>query len=128
MLLIDSWYDNYKGVVLLVRLFDGALKPGDQIVSFATGKKYYVGEVGIMYPLETATSTLRAGQVGYVFFNPGMKKTSEAKIGDTFTTVGMENQVVPCEGFEEPQPMVSILIIYIYIFGRPRQVLICFSS
>jgi translation elongation factor EF-4 len=106
MLLIDSWYDNYKGVILLVRIFDGVLKPGDQIISFVTRKKYLVGEVGIMHPLETATSSLRAGQVGYCYFNPGMKKTSEAKIGDTLTHMGFENEVVPCEGFEEPQPMV----------------------
>jgi len=110
MLLIDSWYDNYKGVILLVRIFDGALKPGDQIVSFATRKKYFVGEVGIMYPLETATSSLRAGQVGYCYFNPGMKNTSEAKVGDTFCHIGMEDKVVPCEGFEEPQPMVSVAV------------------
>jgi translation elongation factor EF-4 len=107
MLLIDSWYDNYKGVILLVRIFDGALKPGDLIVNFATKKKYTVGEVGIMYPLETATSSLRAGQVGYCYFNPGMKQTSEAKIGSTFCHVGFEHSVVPCEGFEEPQPMVG---------------------
>jgi len=108
MLLIDSWYEHYKGVILLVRIFDGVLKPGEQIVSFATGKKYFVGEVGIMYPLETATSSLRAGQVGYCYFNPGVKNTSEAKVGDTFCHIGMEDKVVPCEGFEEPQPMVDI--------------------
>lgn len=107
MLLVDSWYDTYKGVILLVRLFDGLLKLGDQIVSLATKKKYFVGEVGIMHPLETATSSLRAGQVGYCYFNPGMKQTSEAKIGDTLTHVGYEKDVVPCEGFEEPQPMVA---------------------
>lgn len=108
MLLIDSWYDNYKGVILLVRIFDGVLKPGDQIINFATKKKYTVGEVGIMYPLETAVSSLRAGQVGYCYFNPGMKQTSEAKVGSTFCHVGFEDTVVPCEGFEEPQPMVFV--------------------
>lgn len=107
MLLVDSWYDTYKGVILLVRLFDGLLKPGDQIVSLVTKKKYFVGELGIMHPLETATSSLRAGQVGYCYFNPAMRQTSEAKIGDTLTHVGHEKDVVPCEGFEEPQPMVA---------------------
>jgi translation elongation factor EF-4 len=110
MLLIDSWYDNYKGVILLVRIFDGVLKPGDQIFNFATKKKYTVGEVGIMYPLETSTSSLRAGQVGYCYFNPGMKQTSEAKIGSTFCHVGFEDSVEPCEGFEEPQPMVGTIL------------------
>jgi len=91
-----------------VRIFDGTVKPGDHIVSFATGKKYIVGEVGIMHPHETATSSLRAGQVGYIFFNPGMKVSKEAKVGDTFTNVGMEKMVTPLPGFEEPQPMVFV--------------------
>ncbi|KAF8420820.1 translation factor guf1, mitochondrial [Tirmania nivea] len=108
LLLVDSWYDNYRGVILLVRIFDGTVKPGDHIVSFATGRKYIVGEVGIMHPHETATSSLRAGQVGYIFFNPGMKVSKEAKVGDTFTSVGMEKTVTPLPGFEEPQPMVFV--------------------
>ncbi|KAF8468820.1 translation factor guf1, mitochondrial [Kalaharituber pfeilii] len=108
LLLVDSWYDNYRGVILLVRLFDGTIKPGDHVISIATRKKYIVGEVGIMHPMETASSMLRAGQVGYIFFNPGMKNSKEAKVGDTFTNVGMENVVEPCPGFEEPQPMVFV--------------------
>lgn len=108
MLLLDSWYDSYKGVILLVRVFEGVLRPGDNIVSLVTKKKYFVGEVGIMYPLETATDVLRAGQVGYLYFNPGMKNSQEARLGDTFTHVGLEKIVEPCEGFEEPQPMVRI--------------------
>lgn len=108
MLLVDSWYDNYKGVVLLVRIFDGTLKSGDHVVSFATGKKYFVGQVGVMYPLETPQSSIRAGQVGYVYFNPGMKKSSEALSGDTFTFVGSEKLVEPYPGFEEPKSMVFV--------------------
>lgn len=108
MLLVDSWYDNYKGVILLVRIFDGSIKAGDRVRSFATGNQYTVGEVGIMYPLETGQTVLRAGQVGYVFFNPGMKKSQEAKIGDTYTTVGSEKSVQPLPGFEEPQSMVFV--------------------
>lgn len=108
MFLIDSWYDNYKGVILLVRVFDGVVRPGDQISSLKTGKKYFVGEVGIMHPLETETSMLRAGQVGYCYFNPGMKNTNEAKIGDTLTHVGSEKLVEACPGFEDSQPMVFV--------------------
>jgi DNA-directed RNA polymerase III subunit RPC1 len=93
MLLVDSWYDSYKGVILLVRVFDGEVRPGQQLVSFVTGLKYYVGEVGIMYPTETPQTVLRAGQVGYIYFNPGMKRSQEAKIGDTFTRVGSEKFV-----------------------------------
>jgi elongation factor 4 len=108
MLLVDSWYSSYKGVILLIRVFEGELRAGDQVVSFATGLKYFVGEVGIMYPDQTPQSVLRAGQVGYVFFNPGMKRSKEAKIGDTFTKVGCERLVEPLPGFEEPKAMVFV--------------------
>ncbi len=108
LLLVDSWYDNFKGVILLVRIFDGTVKAGDHLVSFATGKKYFVGEVGIMYPSETPQKTLRAGQVGYIYFNPGMKQSKDAKVGDTFTTVGSEKLVEPYPGFEEPKSMVFV--------------------
>jgi len=108
MLLVDSWYDNYKGVILLIRIFDGSIKPGDKVISFATGIQYTVGEVGIMYPLETPQTSLRAGQVGYVYFNPGMKRSKDAKIGDTFTTVGNQDKVKMLPGFEEPKSMVFV--------------------
>ncbi|KAL7792599.1 GTP-binding protein lepa [Trichoderma ceciliae] len=108
MLLVDSWYDTFKGVVLLVRLFDGSIKAGDNVVSLGTGMKYTVGQVGIQYPNATPQTLLRAGQVGYVYFNPGMKRIQDAKLGDTFTTVGDEEAVEPCPGFEEPKPMVFV--------------------
>ena len=108
MLLVDSWYSNYRGVILLVRLFDGIVKPGDHVISFATGIKYIVGEVGIMYPDQTPQTMLRAGQLGYIFFNPGMKRSAEAKVGDTFTTTGSESLVKPLPGFEEPKAMVFV--------------------
>ncbi|KAI9818668.1 MAG: Translation factor guf1 mitochondrial [Phylliscum demangeonii] len=108
LLLVDSWYSNYKGVILLVRVFDGQVKAGDHVTSMATGKKYLVGEVGIMYPNETAQTVLRAGQVGYLFFNPNMKRSQEAKVGDTYTTVGQEKIIEALPGFEEPKPMVFV--------------------
>ncbi|KAM5429589.1 Translation factor guf1 mitochondrial [Microsporum canis] len=108
LLLVDSWYSTYKGVIILTRVFDGEVKAGDQLVSFATGLKYTVGEVGIMYPSQTPQSVLRAGQVGYIYFNPGMKRSQEAKIGDTFTKVGCESLVEPLPGFEEPKSMVFV--------------------
>ncbi|UNI15326.1 Translation factor guf1 mitochondrial [Purpureocillium takamizusanense] len=107
-LLVDSWYDNFKGVVLLVRVFDGTIRAGDNVVSLGTGSKYTVGQVGIQYPDATPQTVLRAGQVGYVFFNPGMKRIQDAKLGDTFTTVGGEDRVEPLPGFEEPKPMVFV--------------------
>ena len=108
MLLVDSWYDNYKGVILLVRIFEGRIRAGDKIKSFATGLEYIVGEVGIMYPLETPQTALRAGQVGYIYFNPGMKRSKEAKIGDTYTHTHSISHVEPLPGFEEPQSMVFV--------------------
>lgn len=108
LLLVDSWYDNYRGVILLVRVFEGSVKAGDRLISFATDNEYIVGEVGIMYPLETRQTRLRAGQVGYIYFNPGMKRQKEAKIGDTYTTVACRKQVQPLPGFEEPQCMVFV--------------------
>jgi len=108
MLLVDSWYDVYKGVILLVRIFDGQVRPGDNVRSFATGLKYTVGEVGIMYPDQTPQTVLKAGQVGYIHFNPGMKRSQEAKVGDTYTTVGSEKLVEPYPGFEEPKSMVFV--------------------
>ncbi|KAK4096220.1 GTP-binding protein lepa [Parathielavia hyrcaniae] len=98
MLLVDLWYDTFKGVVLLVRVFDGTVRAGDKLVSMGTGNEYTVGE-----------KVLRAGQVGYVFFNPGMKKIQDAKLGDTFTAVGSEGVVEPYPGFEEPKPMVFVV-------------------
>ncbi len=108
LLLVDSWYDSFRGVICLVRLFDGTVRAGDSVVSFATGNKYTIGEVGIRYPTQVPQTVLRAGQVGYIFFNPGMKKIQDAKIGDTFTTVGSEDVVEPYPGFEEPKPMVFV--------------------
>ncbi|PGH08791.1 translation factor GUF1, mitochondrial [Helicocarpus griseus UAMH5409] len=108
MLLVDSWYSSYKGVILLVRIFDGEIRAGDHVVSFVTGLKYYVGEVGIMYPAQTPQTVLRAGQVGYIYFNPAMKRSQEAKVGDTYTKVGSEKLVQPLPGFEEPKAMVFV--------------------
>jgi translation elongation factor EF-4 len=108
MMLVDSWYDTFKGVVLLVRLFDGTIRAGDNVVSLGTGMKYCVGQVGIQYPHATPQNVIRAGQVGYVYFNPGMKKIQDAKLGDTYTQVGQELEVEPMPGFEEPKPMVFV--------------------
>jgi elongation factor 4 len=108
LLLVDSWYDSYKGVILLVHVFEGQVRPGDHIRSFATDRKYIVGEVGIMYPDQTPQTVLRAGQVGYIHFNPGMKRIQDAKVGDTFTTLGNEKIVTPLPGFEEPKAMVFV--------------------
>ena len=108
LLLIDSWYDNYKGVICLVRVFQGNFKAGDKLTSFVTNNTYTVGEVGIMYPNQTPQSSLRAGQVGYIHFNPGMKRSSEAKVGDTYSHTSTMSKVQPLPGFEEPKAMIYV--------------------
>jgi elongation factor 4 len=103
-LLVDSWYDSYLGVVLLVYVVDGTVKKGQRIFSPHTERKYEVKDVGIMYPERVSIDVLRAGQVGYIVC--GMKVTSEAMIGDTFMNVS--TPVKPLPGFEEPKPMVFV--------------------
>lgn len=103
-LLVDSWYDNYLGVVLLMHLADGQLKKGQRIQSAHTNIKYEVKDVGMMYPDRLSTSHLTAGQVGYVVV--GMKNSSEAKIGDTF--MNQNQKVDPLPGFEDVKPMVFV--------------------
>ncbi|KAJ1735665.1 Translation factor guf1 mitochondrial [Coemansia biformis] len=81
-LLFDTWYDRYQGVVCLMAVKDGAIRKGTRIVSNHSKTKYEVAEVGIMYPEPTPTTSLQAGQVGYIVCN--MKSIAEAHVGDTF--------------------------------------------
>ncbi|KAJ3120785.1 hypothetical protein HK098_004241 [Nowakowskiella sp. JEL0407] len=82
MLLFDSWYDLYVGVVCLVFVENGVLRKGDKITSHYTSNSYETLSLGILHPNETQTSCLSAGQVGYITL--GMKSTRDALIGDTF--------------------------------------------
>eukprot|EP00045_Choanoeca_perplexa_P016827 m.231648 g.231648 ORF g.231648 m.231648 type:complete len:646 (+) comp17368_c0_seq2:88-2025(+) len=101
-LLFDSWYDEYRGVIALMELIDGSLKPGDKVTSAASGLHYDVQDVGIMYPERTPTTCLYAGQVGYVVL--GIKNREEARVGDTFH---LKNQPVePLPGFKPAKSMV----------------------
>lgn len=81
MLLLDSYFDEYRGVICHVAVVDGALRKGDKISSAATGKSYEALDIGIMHPELTPTGILFTGQVGYVI--SGMRSTKEARIGDT---------------------------------------------
>lgn len=81
MLLLDSYYDEYKGVICHVAVVDGVLRKGDKISSAATNQAYDVLDVGIMHPELTPTGVLLTGQVGYVV--SGMRSTKEARVGDT---------------------------------------------
>ncbi len=101
-LLFDSWYDDYKGVVVLVALHDGALTKGSKIALAQSGKEYEVLEVGLLYPEQTPTDALYAGQVGYLI--TGMKTVKEARVGDTIYAA--RSNVQPFPGFKPAKPMV----------------------
>ncbi len=102
-LVIDSWYDNYRGVIFVVRVFDGKLSKGDKIMMFSTGKKYEVEELGIFTPKPKQVDTLNTGSVGYVV--AGIKNISDAMVGDTITDTDNPTDK-PFEGFEKPKPFV----------------------
>lgn len=101
-LLFDSWFDDYKGVICLVALHDGILRKGDQITLAQTGASYEVLEIGLMYPNETPTNILYAGQVGYIV--SGMKTVKEARVGDTIYHA--KKPVTPLPGFKPAKAMV----------------------
>ena len=82
-LIFDSYYDNYKGVVIYTRVFDGSIKKGDIILLMNTKKKYEVTEVGVYSPGPTPVERLKAGEVGYVC--AGIKQVADARVGDTIT-------------------------------------------
>ena len=101
-LLFDSWYDEYRGVVCLIAVHDGAIKKGETITLAQTGQTYEVLDIGIMYPELTPTKALYSGQVGYII--TGMKTVQEARVGDTI--FDKKNPVKPFPGFKKAKPMV----------------------
>ncbi|MER2517635.1 MAG: translation elongation factor 4 [Candidatus Accumulibacter phosphatis] len=82
-LLIDAWFDNYVGVVMLVRVFDGTLRPKEKIHLMATGSTHLCDQVGVFTPKAVPRDALRAGEVGYII--SGIKELQAAKVGDTVT-------------------------------------------
>ncbi|KAI0492153.1 hypothetical protein KFK09_026419 [Dendrobium nobile] len=102
MLLLDSYYDEYKGVICHVAVVDGALCKGDKIASSATGHVYEVSDIGIMHPELTPTGVLLTGQVGYIV--SGMRSTAEARVGDTLHQA--KSTVLPLPGFKPAKHMV----------------------
>ncbi len=102
-LIFDSVYDNYKGVVIYTRIFDGQVKVGDTIRLMSTGKKYEVTEVGVMAPGHVPVKYLRAGEVGYICAS--IKQVKDARVGDTVT---LDNdpteEMLP--GYKKVQSMV----------------------
>mgnify|MGYP001579980571 FL=1 len=102
-LIIDSWFDNYLGTVSLVRVMDGRLKPKDKIRLMATGRDYFVEQVGVFTPKKRPVAELAAGEVGYVI--AGIKDVRGARVGDTLTHANKPADQ-PLPGFKEIKPRV----------------------
>jgi GTP-binding protein LepA len=102
-LIIDSWFDNYLGVVSLVRIKNGKIKAGDKMLVMSTGKHHLVDKVGIFTPRATEKAVLGAGEVGYVI--AGIKEINAAPVGDTITLVKPAAEK-PLPGFAKIKPQV----------------------
>ena len=102
-LLVDSWYDKYLGVVILIRIVDGIIKKGMKIKMMVTGATYQIDEVGIFTPKKLATDQLSAGEIGY--FTASIKQISDCRVGDTITdALKPATEMLP--GFKPNLPVV----------------------
>ena len=102
-LIIDSWFDNYVGVVMLVRVMEGTLKPKDKIQLMATGATYLCEQVGVFTPKSQSRAQLEAGEVGFII--AGVKELKGAKVGDT-VTLAARPAAAALPGFKEIKPQV----------------------
>lgn len=102
-LIFDSWYDSYRGVVVLVRILAGEVQERTKVRLMALGEDYEVEQVGVFSPKPVVTETLGAGEVGFVI--AGIKHASHARIGDTLTEVTRPTET-PFPGFKEMRPVV----------------------
>jgi GTP-binding protein LepA len=102
-LIIDSWFDNYVGVVMLVRVVEGTLKPKDKILLMAADASYLCDHVGVFTPKSKAKDELTAGEVGFV--TAGIKELRAARVGDTMTLAD-KPAAKPLPGFKEVKPQV----------------------
>jgi GTP-binding protein LepA len=102
-LIVDSWFDNYVGVVMLVRIVNGTLRPKDKILLMAAEAQYLTENVGVFTPKSQPRDSLSAGQVGFV--TAGIKELKAAKVGDT-VTLANKPAAQPLPGFKEVQPQV----------------------
>jgi len=102
-LIVDSWFDNYQGVVSLVRIINGQVKKGDKMLVMSTGEVHQIDKVGIFTPKQTETGILKAGEVGYII--AGIKEIHGAPVGDTITISKKETKKA-LPGFKKAQPQV----------------------
>ena len=102
-LIIDSWFDSYLGVVLLVRVFDGEINKSDSIKLMATDKIYEIRNIGVFNPVAKSVEKLSWGEVGFI--TASIKQISDAKVGDTVTTIKNDSKIA-LQGFKDIKPMV----------------------
>ena len=102
-MLIDSWYDSYLGVVVMIRIIDGALKKGDKIIMMQSGAKYTVDSVGVLKPKIQNVDNLSAGEIGV--FTASIKQVRDTRVGDTITLEGRPCSE-PLAGYEPAKPVV----------------------
>ncbi len=102
-LIFDSWYDAYRGVVILIRVLDGAIRPGMKVRLMAQGRECEIEQVGVFSPKPVEADALGVGEVGFVI--AGIKRVGDAQIGDTLTDAGRPT-ASPFPGFRELKPMV----------------------
>ncbi|HYJ47692.1 MAG TPA: translation elongation factor 4, partial [Pyrinomonadaceae bacterium] len=102
-LIFDSWYDSYRGVIVLFRVIDGTIRPGMKIRFFNTGRDYQVETIGVNRPRPTAITSLGVGEVG--FLTASIKEVADVQIGDTITEAARPTKE-PFPGFQEIKPMV----------------------
>lgn len=102
-LIIDSWFDNYVGVVMLVRIVNGMLKPKDKILLMASGATHLCEQTGVFTPKSQQRPHLSAGEVGFII--AGIKQLEDAKVGDT-VTLASKPAAEPLPGFKEVKPQV----------------------
>ena len=102
-LIIDSWFDSYVGVISLVRVMQGTIKPKQKITAMSTGRSHQVEKVGVFTPKRKESEILSTGQVGYIIC--GIKDITAAKVGDTFTDTSSPAEEA-LGGFKEVQPNV----------------------
>lgn len=102
-LIIDSWFDNYVGVVMLVRIVNGVIKPKDKILLMASGATHLCEQTGVFTPKSQQRPHLSAGEVGFII--AGIKQLEDAKVGDT-VTLASKPAAAPLPGFKEVKPQV----------------------
>jgi GTP-binding protein LepA len=102
-LIFDSWYDAYRGVVILTRVIDGVMRPGMKVRLMATGQDYQIEQLGAFTPKSVPVESLGVGEAGFMVAN--IKTVTDAKVGDTITETGRPTET-PFPGFKELKPMV----------------------